>query len=197
MPYLHLPFTWLETFLHEISHGVVALLTGGSIDRISLSASGEGRCYYQGGLQWLVTFSGYLGAIFWGMFIYLGASSSVKAAHQFGVGIAIFVIVSGLFWARDGNTWIILVTINLMLFLPLWFVQKKPTQLFIQFVGIYVLVNAIKSLLELLAIKHVGDHVHLQQLTAIPSYIWLVIWLLSSCAVIWYLWHKSSYSKHY
>jgi len=183
---------WLETFFHEISHGLVAILTGGNLDQISLKKSGEGQCHYVGGLQWLVISAGYLGALFSGMFIYLGALASPKKAHQFGVGIAVFVLISGILWAKDSDTWVILIAINLMLFLSLLFVQRKPIQVFVQFIGVFVWVNAVKSLLQLLAIPDSGDHVELAKITSYPKQVWLIIWLVTAASVFWYQWKKSS-----
>jgi len=42
LPFINLPFLWSETFFHEISHGLAALLTGGSIDSITLNFNGAG-----------------------------------------------------------------------------------------------------------------------------------------------------------
>jgi len=43
-PLLNLPFLWSETFFHEISHGLAALLTGGTIHNIALNFNGSGVC---------------------------------------------------------------------------------------------------------------------------------------------------------
>ncbi|MCU7884373.1 MAG: M50 family metallopeptidase, partial [Candidatus Thiodiazotropha sp. (ex Lucinoma annulata)] len=32
IPILHYPFGWFETLFHELSHGLSAILTGGSIE---------------------------------------------------------------------------------------------------------------------------------------------------------------------
>ena len=175
-----------------MSHGLIAILTGGNLDQITLYKTGEGQCHYTGGYQALVTFSGYLGAVLWGMFIYLGALSSIRTAHQFGVGLSIFVGLSGVLWARDFNTWIILIAIILMLLISLMLVQRKPVQLFVQFIGIFVLVNGIKSLLELLAIPNKGDHVELAHLTSYSKNIWLIIWLFCASLALIYLWRRSA-----
>jgi len=197
IPLIQLPFIWIETFFHEISHGLAAIFTGGSIVKISLKETGAGSCKYNvGAIEWLVIFSGYMGAIIWGMFIYLGASYSAKKANQFGIGIAIFIAISGMLWAKDSETWVILIAIISVLLISLWLVSvlvlhRRPVQVFVQFIGIFILVNTIKSLMQLLAIPDVGDHVELAKITIFSEYIWWLIWIIGSVIALWYLWLKS------
>ena len=63
------PIRILVTFLHESSHGLAALLTGGSIDKITVAADGSGLCYTRGGWRWVILPAGYLGSMFWGSVI--------------------------------------------------------------------------------------------------------------------------------
>lgn len=63
------PIRILVTFLHETSHGLAALLTGGSIDKITVAADGSGLCFTRGGWRWVILPAGYLGSMFWGSVI--------------------------------------------------------------------------------------------------------------------------------
>ena len=66
VPVLHWPFKWLQTYYHEISHGLAALATDGEILRIVLHIDGSGVCYTQGGIRSLTLQAGYQGSVFWG-----------------------------------------------------------------------------------------------------------------------------------
>ena len=67
------PFRLFVVFLHEISHGIAAVLTGGSIVRIGLSFDEGGVCLTRGGWRLLILNSGYLGSLLWGaLFLLLG-----------------------------------------------------------------------------------------------------------------------------
>jgi hypothetical protein len=63
------PVRILVTFFHELSHGLAAVLTGGSIERITVEADGSGLCFTRGGWRWVIIPAGYLGSMFWGSLI--------------------------------------------------------------------------------------------------------------------------------
>ena len=52
--------------LHEISHAMVAVATGGTIDKIILDPNQGGACYCPGGNAFLTLSAGYLGSLAWG-----------------------------------------------------------------------------------------------------------------------------------
>ena len=83
IPIISVPFKWLESYFHEISHGLSALLSGGSIVKIELFPNGAGLCTTRGGSVLLISFMGYAGAILWGSLIYSIASINKKVAKNF------------------------------------------------------------------------------------------------------------------
>ena len=60
------PLKIFVVFLHEISHGLAAVFTGGSIERIELNANQGGVCWTRGGSRFLTASAGYLGSMLWG-----------------------------------------------------------------------------------------------------------------------------------
>ena len=48
------PIKVFVVLLHEISHGLAAMLTGGSISRIEISPQLGGLCYFSGGWELVV-----------------------------------------------------------------------------------------------------------------------------------------------
>lgn len=62
-----LPLKLFVVFLHEISHGLVAIATGGRIDRIVITPDQGGACYCGGGNAFLTLSAGYLGSLLWGL----------------------------------------------------------------------------------------------------------------------------------
>jgi hypothetical protein len=56
----------LITFLHESSHGLAAILTGGQLVRFTVSPDGSGLAHTLGGFRPLVLVAGYAGGCAWG-----------------------------------------------------------------------------------------------------------------------------------
>ena len=60
------PLKVFVVFLHEISHGIASIATGGSIQRITLDPRLGGSCTCPGGNAFLTLSAGYLGSLAWG-----------------------------------------------------------------------------------------------------------------------------------
>ena len=56
------PLKIFVVLLHEVSHAVVAVVTGGTIERIILDPREGGACYCPGGNTFLTLSAGYLGS---------------------------------------------------------------------------------------------------------------------------------------
>ncbi len=50
LPIISIPFNWLESYFHELSHGLAAIVSGGSIIKIELFTNGAGLCTTLGGI---------------------------------------------------------------------------------------------------------------------------------------------------
>lgn len=74
IPYLSVPFKWLESYFHELSHGIATIISSGVVSHIQLFPNGAGFCFSQGGSPMLIGFAGYFGAACWGYLIYLLAT---------------------------------------------------------------------------------------------------------------------------
>ncbi len=90
---LSYPFRLLITIVHELSHGLVALLTGGAFLRFVVFADGEGVAYTVGGWRLLVIPAGYLGsALFGASLIHLGRSMRWSRAAMAVLGAALLLL---------------------------------------------------------------------------------------------------------
>src|SRR5262245_42908996 len=90
---LSYPFRLLITMVHELSHGLVALLTGGAFLRFVVFPNGEGAAYTAGGWRLLVIPAGYLGsALFGAGLIHLGRSVRWSRAAMAVLGAAVLLL---------------------------------------------------------------------------------------------------------
>jgi len=194
LPIISVPFKWLESYFHEISHGLSALVTGGSIVQIQLFPNGSGLCTTRGGLNFLISFMGYAGAIFWGALIYSIASVHQRIAKIFSGLVICLFIVSLLFWIRDILSFVI-VTILLSIFIAQFKLPKSHyLQVALKLTGILVLVNSLYSPWYLIDGRSLGDGAALAQLTMIPEFIWVFIWSIIGISSLVLLAKKSSFA---
>ncbi len=192
VPFIHWPFQWLQTYYHEISHGLAALATGGQISRIELNADGSGVCYTRGGSRFIISLFGYIGAVFWGMLIYL--STTIRSAKAFqGIILitAVLLIITLGGWSRDVAT-VAILTVLLALVILHWRLKSIfVTRLFFQFIGIYILLDAIKSPLHLIDGLDKGDGAILSNISGIPEIAWVVCWFGIALIGLYICWKHS------
>ncbi len=190
IPVLNWPFTWIQTFFHEVSHGLAAIVTGGSVSSIQIHLSGSGLCYTSGGIRFIVTLSGYFGATLFGVLLVLSVSAATPyRSKALAITLAGITLAALLFWARDLVTILILLVIAAVCLLPIkgdW--HPKAVHILLKFIGCYVLLDAIKSPLWLIDGRNLGDGATLSQLTLIPELVWITLWELFALAAVWFVW---------
>lgn len=178
IPVLHWPFSWVQTFFHEASHGIIAILTEGSVHRIELNLDGSGTCTTSGGIRFFISFAGYAGAIMWGALIYIMSdSSSEKRADQISMLILGFIGLTCLFFARDIITFIILGIIAAPFIVILKTKEIEIENKFMRLLGLYILLDALKTPTYIFDGTRESDAATLQHLTWIPQFVWILIWL--------------------
>lgn len=76
------PVKLMVVLLHEISHGLMALATGGTVKAIVITPTETGACRTSGGNDLLIISAGYLGSAFFGGLI---LHCSRSRAHRAGI----------------------------------------------------------------------------------------------------------------
>lgn len=187
IPIISLPFKWFESFFHEISHGLAALLSGGAIEQIQLFPNGAGLCTTSGGSRFFISFMGYAGAALWGVFIYISGSSHHRIAQMLSVFLMALLLITILFWSRDILTWVILFFLLAVMFFQVKLSRINSLQSIIKILGLTVLLNAVQSPLYLLDGRSIGDGDNLANLTYIPEILWVVLWCAMGLYGLFYL----------
>lgn len=91
------PLKIVVVLLHEISHGLAALLTGGAIEQISISPQQGGVAQIRGGSRFFTLSAGYLGSLLLGMGLLFAALRSVAdRVVVAGLGV-VFLLVAALY----------------------------------------------------------------------------------------------------
>ena len=96
------PLRLFVTLIHELGHGLAALLTGGEFLSFHVMASGGGLAYTRGGWRFLVIQGGYLGtALFGAGLLWLTYRTAYPARVAIGLGVGL--IAGSVFFARIGG----------------------------------------------------------------------------------------------
>lgn len=96
------PMKIFVVMLHEISHGIASVATGGTIEKIVLDPHQGGACYCPGGSAFITLSAGYLGSLLWGVAM-LRAAGSARIPDQpvvFLMGAAVATL--SILYVRSG-----------------------------------------------------------------------------------------------
>ncbi|MCH2057198.1 MAG: M50 family metallopeptidase [Thalassotalea sp.] len=187
IPLISLPFNWLESYFHELSHGLVALVSGGNVLSIQLFPNGAGLCTTQGGSRFFISFMGYTGAAIFGAVLYSLANVNIRTTQVVvALNVALLVLSTAL-WVRDLLTLIILVVLIGLFFAKFKLGNSKWFGIGLQLTGLTVLLNALFSPFYLVDGRHRGDGAALASLTGIPEIVWVVVWTCIAVAFIYML----------
>ncbi|NMH64153.1 M50 family metallopeptidase [Shewanella salipaludis] len=189
LPYLGVPFKWLESFFHELSHGLATLLSGGIVSHIQLFPNGAGFCFSQGGAPLLIGFAGYFGAACWGYLIFILATwpRGIRASFAFLGGA---VLLSLLLWGRDLLTIGILLTLAGLLLLPLRLNHQPALLSGLRIAALMIMLNALASPAVLFGLSGQGDAVMLAQNSWLPAWFWVLSWLSCSAGFLYLAWRR-------
>ena len=173
----------------------MAVITGGTINSLTLNYDGSGFCVSQGGISILTTFFGYFGSAVWGSLIYLIAGNmKPRFSHGF-MALFIFVLLLTLvLWAQHMSTYIILVLMMALFSVMFKFADSMALKFLLQFIGIFVLLDALRSPLALIDGQSKGDGAKLAELTYVPELIWIGLWMSLALGLL-VLIYKLSYKR--
>jgi hypothetical protein len=183
--FLVYPFRIFVVFLHEISHGLAALLTGGAIESIGLSFDEGGVCRTRGGSPFLILSAGYLGSLLWGaLFLVLGA----RRARARGViaAIGVFTLVVTLLYVRTLFGFGYGLATGLALVAVASRLRPAVSEVLLAAIGATSALYAVWDITTDVLLRHSGesDAAALAALTLIPAPVWGVLWIAVSLVVL-------------
>lgn len=95
------PIKLMVVLLHEMSHGLMALATGGSVEDIVITPNEGGACETAGGNVFLIVSSGYLGSMFFGGLILSASRSRARSTMVYAL-IAFLLFAASFTVVQDG-----------------------------------------------------------------------------------------------
>ncbi|MCL1144740.1 M50 family metallopeptidase [Shewanella sp. 10N.261.52.F9] len=189
IPFVSVPFKWLESYFHEVSHALATLFSGGAVSHIQLFPNGAGLCFSQGGWPLLIGFAGYFGAALWGYLIFMFATWPKGIRVSFAV-LGGAVVLTILLWARDLLTIAILVSLAGLFLLPLKLQLNRFLATFLRVIALMIILNALASPMVLLGLEGQGDANMLAGESWLPAWFWVGVWLATSALMLFLCWRR-------
>ena len=182
------PLRLFVTFIHEGSHALTAVLTGGQVAQIAVQPDASGVTLTSGGFEPIIVMAGYLGAASYGALMLALARRPGTARVILGLSGVITALLD-VFLVRNGFGfgWGLAIAAGLLLAsarLP-----AKAAELAAMFLGVQCVLNSLSDLrtlvgLSTLANGPVSDAVLMSQIIPLPPIVWAVLWGLISLGVL-------------
>jgi len=179
------PFRLFVVFLHEISHGLAAVATGGSIVSIGLSFDEGGVCLTRGGWPFLILNAGYLGSLLWGALFLLLGGRRARARSAVGV-VGLFTLAVTLVYVRTWFGFLYGLATGLVLLAVATKLKPAVSETLLAAIGATSVLYAIWDIASDVLVRHSGesDAAALARLTGVPAILWGVAWAAVSIAVL-------------
>ena len=145
------PIKLFVVILHEFSHGLAAILTGGSIVKIEVDPLIGGVCYTRGGSLFIVASAGYLGSILWGGLILILAS---RTRHDKIVGMVIggLLVLLSMLYIRNLFGFLFTTGFGVALAAISYFAKDHIVDILLKFLGmtscLYVIIDIKEDLIQ-------------------------------------------------
>ncbi|HXD32999.1 MAG TPA: M50 family metallopeptidase [Pyrinomonadaceae bacterium] len=204
---LNYPFRLFVTFIHEGGHAIAALLTGNSVQSLSVAMNASGETYTtQGGLisQMFISSAGYLGSMAFGALLLVlirksVASRIVLAASSFLIlGLTLIFglfkpVFAGGAWSGIPFTLLAGGLLAVGLFAVARFATAKVASFFVSFLAVQCVLNAILDLKTVFFLSSPfattvpTDAVNMASATGIPAIFWTILWIAVAFFMLWFV----------
>lgn len=179
------PLKIFVVLLHEMSHALVAVVTGGTIDRIVLDPYQGGACYCPGGSAFLTLSAGYLGSLGWGALMVEGARAKRIRSDLVNGAIGGLVVLLTALFVRSTFGFVFGIAFGLAMIA----LSRKLSVALNR--GVLLTLGMTSSLYAILDIKSdVLDRPHLQsdafmlgEITGLPTQLWGIAWIVVALVV--------------
>jgi hypothetical protein len=179
------PFRLFGTFVHELSHGLAALATGGQFQRFVVNPDLSGLAWSAGGVRWIVASAGYVGSAVFGALLIL-AGRLLPARSVLGLlGLAFALLCA--FYVRNAFGAVTGLGFAAALLLAAVYLRGLWAEALLLVLALQLLLDGFQSVIDLVFLSARGD-VHtdaatLAGLTGLPAPAWAVLWGLFSAGV--------------
>lgn len=203
---LSYPFRIFVTFIHEGGHALAALVTGNSVQSLSVAPNASGETYTtQGGMfaQMLVSSAGYLGAMTFGALLLILIRKAVAARIVLAGSALLMLILTTVFgfikpvmagsWGSlSGIPFTIVAGIALAvgLLAVARFASARVATFVLSLLAVQCVLNALLDLKTVFFLSSPfatavpTDAANMAAATGIPAVIWTIIWIAIAFGIL-------------
>lgn len=198
------PFRLFVTFIHEGGHAIAALLTGNSVESLSIATNASGETYTSTGgtiSQIFVASAGYLSSMAYGALLLVLIRRSI-AARAVLIGSAVVVLaltliyglfkplISGFAWSGIPFTLVAGTLLSVGLVLVARLASSRVATFFVSFLAVQCILNALLDLKTVFFLSSPfapsvpTDAMNMANATGIPAVFWATTWIAISLGLL-------------
>jgi Peptidase M50B-like len=180
-----MPLRLLVVFFHELSHGLTAILTGGSIVSLTLSPDEGGLATTTGGNLFLIVSAGYVGSLMVGVLLFLIAlRTTFDRLAVAALGICTLLIAA--LYIRDSFALVFCGLAGAALLLVARFTLASVNDLVLRIIGLTSMLYVPQDIVsDTISRSHLrSDARILAEEFGGATVLWGVAWLIISMAAI-------------
>lgn len=183
------PLKIFVVFMHEVSHGLAAIATGGRILEIQINPQQGGHALTQGGSRFWTLTAGYLGSLLWGgIILLLAARTRFDKAISILIGFGMVAISIG--FGESTFTYLFGIGFGVALIAIGFYLPEAVNDWVLRIIGVtsclYAILDIKSDVLDRSNLR--SDARMLSEVTGIATEIWGVLWILIAIALtIWFL----------
>lgn len=180
------PIKLFVVLLHELSHSIAAILSGGKIITMNIGFDLGGKCETEGGNTILIASAGYLGSLLWGMLFFISPNNK-KSGFWIIILISVMIVLTTI-GVATGTTFILLALILSALLITAAFYLRIPIVSII--VRVFGLISCVYILFDikddlLFQSAAISDATLISSLTNISTTMIGISWVLISIICIY------------
>ncbi len=179
------PLKILIVFFHEISHGLMAVFTGGSIENITFSPQQGGAAWTRGGNGFLVLSAGYLGSLLIGVLLFfIALKTRLDRGLMAVLGFGLLLITA--LYIRDGFAIAFGAGAGVLMLITARRLSETINDLILRVIGLTSMIYVPYDIFDdtILRSGERSDAFMLAEQVGGTTMIWGGIWLAISVAVI-------------
>ena len=183
------PLKIFVVFMHEVSHGLAAIATGGRILEIQINPQQGGHALTQGGSRFWTLTAGYLGSLLWGgVILLLAARTRFDKAISILIGFGMVAISIG--FGESTFTYLFGIGFGVALVAIGFYLPEAVNDWILRIIGVtsclYAILDIKSDVLDRANLR--SDARMLSELTGIATEVWGALWILIAIALtIWFL----------